>query len=109
MLPQAEPLRRTRLGDRLLVTVRARRAVADLSRDRGLQHLVVTWPAGVALLPATLHRPGVHDAIVGHLAQCPIYVDLRQIALWPQRRVLLDITARRVRLGARPCFVLHDQ
>lgn len=109
MLPQAEPLQRARLGERLRVTVRARRALADLCREQGRQHLVLTWPAGVALLPAALHRPGVHEVIVGHLAQCPIYVDLRQVALWPDRQMLLDVVSRRVRLGARPCFVLHDQ
>lgn len=109
MSTQAKPLRRARLGERLHVTVRARRALADLSRHHGRQHLVLTWPAGVAVLPAGLHRPAPHEAIVGHLAQCPIFVDLRQVSLWPERRVLLDVAmSRRRRPGARPCFLLTD-
>ena len=108
MLTETEPLRRGLLADRLRVTVRARRALADLLRTAGPHHLVVTWPAGVALLPAELHRPSGHAAIVGHLARCPIYVDLRQVAIWPQRQAVLDVTSARVRPGRRPCFVLHD-
>lgn len=108
MLAGAQPLPRSRLGDRLQVTIRARRTISDLSRAHGRQHLVLTWPAGVALLPAGLHRPGGHEAIVGHLAQCPIYVDLRQVALWPDRQVVLDLAAPRTRPGRRPLFVLHD-
>jgi len=101
-------MRRARLGDRLQVTVRARRALADLLGTAGPHHLVVTWPAGVALLPAEFHRPGGHEAIVGHLARCPIYVDLRQVALWPERQAVLDVSSERRRPGRRPFFVLHD-
>ena len=108
MLTGIEPLRRARLGDRLQVTVRARRALTELLRTAGPHHLVLTWPAGVALLPAGLHRPSGHEAIVGHLARCPIYVDLRQVATWPTRQAVLDVTSPRVRPGRRPCFVLHD-
>lgn len=108
MLTDALPLRRVRLGTRLHITVRARRAVADLARATGHQHLVLSWPAGAALLPAALHRPSEHEAIVGHIAQCPIYLDLRQFAIWPDRQAVLDVTSRRLRDGSRPCFVLHD-
>ena len=108
MLSETQPLRRGRLGDRLRITARARRALAEHFRAAGPHHLVLTWPAGVALLPAELHRPNGHEAIVGHLARCPIYVDLRQVATWPKRRAVLDVASPRIRPGRRPCFVLHD-
>ena len=108
MLAETQPLPRTRLGDRLRVTARARRALAELLCTTGPHHLVLTWPAGVAVLPAEVHHPSGHEAIVGHLARCPIFVDLRQVATWPERQAVLDVTTPRVRPGRRPCFVLHD-
>ncbi len=109
MLSSPKPLKRARLDNRLQVTVQARRALADLTRDQGRQHVVVTWPAGAALLPAHVHEPAPHEAIVGHLAQCPIYIDLRQVAMWPNRSMLLDVTRTERRWhGARPCFVLVE-
>jgi hypothetical protein len=109
MVNPPQPLKRGRLDNRLQVTVQARRAISDLTRDQGRQHVVVTWPAGAALLPEHVHEPAPHEAIVGHLAQCPIYVDLRQVSMWPNRSMLLDVTrtGRRWR-GARPCFVLVE-
>ena len=108
MLTPPRPLKRARLDNRLQVTVQARRAIADLSRTQGRQHVVVTWPAGAALLPEHVHEPAPHEAIVGHLAQCPIYVDLRQVAVWPNRWMVLDVTPERRWRGARPCFVLVE-
>jgi uncharacterized protein (DUF779 family) len=76
---------------RLLVTVRARRALRDLVAASGPQHVIVCWPAGATTLPATMHLVGPHEAVVGHVAGCPIYVDLRQVCLFRNRQALLDV------------------
>jgi hypothetical protein len=75
---------------RLLVTIRARMAIRAQVRRAGPQHLRLTWPGGITTLPAAVHGPGPHDVILGHVARCPIYVDVRQLALFRERRVLVD-------------------
>ena len=99
---------RSRLGDRLLVTMRARAALRKHVRATGPQHLVVTWPAGVTSVPAPVHEPGPHEVIVGHVARCPIYADLRQLALFRQRRQVLDLPLP-PRAPRRPVFRLVDR
>jgi hypothetical protein len=76
---------------RLHVTVRARRALRDLVAESGPQHVIVAWPAGATTLPAAMHTVSPHEAIVGHVAGCPIFVDVRQVSLFRNRRGLLDV------------------
>jgi hypothetical protein len=76
---------------RVRVTVRARRALRDLVAQSGPQHVIVSWPAGATTLPATMHTVSPHEAIVGHVAGCPIFVDVRQVSLFRNRRGLLDV------------------
>jgi hypothetical protein len=59
-------------------------------RRAGPHHLRLAWPGGITTLPAGVHDPGPHDVIMGHVARCPIYVDVRQLALFRERRVLVD-------------------
>lgn len=81
----------SRLGNKLLVTVRARVGLRRLVAQAGAQHLVVSWPAGVTAVPAAGRVPGPYEVIVGHVAGCPMYADLRQLALFRRRRVLIDL------------------
>jgi hypothetical protein len=41
-------------------------------------------------LPLSLYTPAAFDVIIGHIARCPIYVDVRQR---PGDQVLYDSTA----------------
>ena len=83
--------RASRLGDRLLITARARKALRRLCADAGRQHLVLTWPGGVNYLPAAMHDAGPYDVVVGHVARCPIYADLRQLDLFRTQYMLIDV------------------
>ena len=81
---------RTLLGQRLVVTARARAAARTLVTSTGPHHLVLNWPGGLTALPADVHVPDEYSVIVGHVARCPVYADLRQLALFRERRMVVD-------------------
>jgi hypothetical protein len=83
--------RGSRLGGRLLISARVRRAMRRLCADAGPQHVVVTWPGGANYLPATMHHAGPYDVVVGHVARCPIYADLRQLELFRSDCMRIDV------------------
>ena len=98
----ARPRRRSgRLGSRLFITSRAREAIRTVREAVGMQHVLLSWPAGATLLPESLHVPDAYSVIVGHVARCPIYVDLRQLHLFRDRSILLDVP-HPPRFGSRP-------
>ncbi|HEY7045834.1 MAG TPA: hypothetical protein VH373_01340 [Jatrophihabitantaceae bacterium] len=76
---------------RLAITDRARNALARLCRDHGRQALLLSWPGGAATLPLTLYAPGQFDVIIGHVACCPIYADVRQLGGSVTSSAVLDI------------------
>jgi hypothetical protein len=86
---------------RLVITDPARHAMACLCRVEGRQAVVLSWPGGATYLPVVYYKPGEYDVVVGHLARCPIYADLRQLGWFGSRRVVLDI-AEPPRPGRRP-------
>jgi uncharacterized protein (DUF779 family) len=94
-----------KLGDRLRVTTRARAVVRRFVAEQGCQHIILSWPAGATTIPAELHMPGGHDVVIGHVARCPIYADMRQLALYRDQRVLLDVPDQ-PRAGRRPLLRL---
>lgn len=95
MLPlHDEPAGVSRFAGRLEVTERARSVILNLTVANGPRCLVLCWPSGVAHLPAALHDSGPYDVIIGHVAGCPIYADLRQLALFRDRRMVLDAPER---------------
>jgi hypothetical protein len=79
----------------------ARAALSAASRRGRLQAVVVSWPAGATYLPADCYRPGPFDVIVGHVAGCPVYVDVRRLELFTDWSVLLDADCA-ARGGANP-------
>ncbi len=98
----------TTAPDRVVVTGRARRAIARTCREVGRQAVYLTWPAGATFLPAAAWRPGEFDVIVGHIARCPIYADVRQLALFAQRRAVIDVLDSRLP-RRRPVLRVRDQ
>ena len=86
---RADPARAK--GRRLVVTERARDALARLCHDRGRQALLLRWPGGAATLPLTLYSPGRFDVIIGHVASCPIYADVRQLGSSVVWSAVLDV------------------
>lgn len=75
---------------RLMVTVRARRAVAWIRRRNGPQALLLSWPGGATCLPVTVFEPDAYDVIIGHVAGCPIHADVRQLSYYRDRTAVLD-------------------
>jgi uncharacterized protein (DUF779 family) len=84
-------------GGRLVVTDAARDAISRLCRDTGRHALLLSWPGGAVCLPAALYTATAFDVIIGHIARCPIFVDLRQLRLSASARVILDATQARRR------------
>jgi hypothetical protein len=78
-------------GGRLVVTVRARDAMRWVCHAGGPQALVVTWPAGVAYLPVAMFARGEFEVIIGHVARCPLYADVRQLGFFADRQAVLDV------------------
>ena len=92
-------------GSRLVVTDAARDAIRRLRRDTGRQALLLSWPGGAVCLPSSLYTPTAFDVIIGHIACCPIFVDLRRLGFPAGARVVLDAThgwPRRPLLRLRP-------
>ena len=78
-------------GWRLVITDPARKAIERLCRDQGRQAIVLSWPGGATYLPIACYQPSEYAVIVGHIARCPIYADVRQLSCFGNTRVLLDI------------------
>lgn len=76
---------------RLSVTAAARRAVVRVRREVGPQAVFMSWPAGATYVPEAAYLPGEFDVIVGHVARCPIYADVRQLAFYRDRSAVLDV------------------
>lgn len=96
-----------RRRQRLIVTGPARQAMADVCRHEGQQAVFLAWPTGAAYLPVAQYAPGEYDIVIGHIARCPIYADLRPLGWFAGRRVVLDI-AEPPRPGRRPLLRLRS-
>jgi len=101
-------------GGRLVVTDRARDAIRCLCRAGGLQALVVGWPAGAAYLPVAMFSRNDFDVIIGHVARCPLYADVRQLGFFADRHAVLDVAETMnwreqplLRLRSAPCGDNH--
>src|SRR6266568_1642183 len=92
---------------RLVVTDRARDAIGYLCRAGGLQALVVAWTAGVECLPVAMFTPGEYDVIIGHIACCPVYADVRQLGFFADRQAVLDL-AEPMRWREQPLLRLRS-
>ncbi|MEO6704176.1 MAG: hypothetical protein ABI140_13385 [Jatrophihabitantaceae bacterium] len=77
----------------LLVSDSARSAISTLCRDRGRHAILLGWPTGVGYLPADSFAPRDCDVIIGHVAGCPVYVDLRDRAQLAAPRLVLEVAA----------------
>ena len=85
----------------------ARTAIVTASRAGKQQAVLLSWPAGAAYLPSEYYRPGEFDVVVGHIARCPVYVDVRRLALFRNQRLVVDAAprprlARTLRCGPAP-------
>jgi uncharacterized protein (DUF779 family) len=94
-------------GARLVVTDRARDAIRCLCRAGGLQALVVAWPVDVTCLPVAMFSPSEFDVILGHIAGCPVYADVRQLGSFADRHAVLDV-AESMRWRERPLLRLRS-
>jgi uncharacterized protein (DUF779 family) len=94
-------------GGRIVVTDRARDAIRSVCREGGPQALVVAWPAGVAYMPATMFSGSEFDVILGHVARCPVYADVRQLGAFADRHAVLDL-AESMQWRERPLLRLRS-
>lgn len=94
-------------GARIVVSDRARDAIRCLCRADGPQALVVAWPGGVAYLPAAMFSRSEFDVILGHIARCPVYADVRQLGAFADRHAVLDL-AESMEWRERPLLRLRS-
>ncbi len=94
-------------GGRIVVTDRARDAIRSVCRAGGPQALVVAWPAGVAYMPAAMFSGSEFDVILGHVARCPVYADVRQLGAFADRHAVLDL-AESMQWRERPLLRLRS-
>ena len=94
-------------GARIVVSDRARDAIRCLCRAGGPQALVVAWPGGVAYLPAAMFSGSEFDVILGHVARCPVYADVRQLGFFADRHAVLDL-AESMEWRERPLLRLRS-
>ena len=94
-------------GGRLVVTDRARDAIRCLCRAGGLQALVVGWPVDVTCLPVARFSPSEFDVILGHIAGCPVYADVRQLGSFADTPAVLDL-AEPISWPERPLLQLRS-
>lgn len=80
---------------RVVATPAALGAIDALTRSRG--PLVFVQSAGCCEGSAPMCFDtgelvlGAHDVLLGHVAGCPLYIDVRQARLWEGRVLLLDV------------------
>jgi hypothetical protein len=74
----------------ILFSPSARTAIVGACRRGRPQVVLLSWPGGATYLPDECYEPGEFDVVVGHVAGCPVYADVRQLAMFPDRRVLID-------------------
>ena len=91
---------------RLGVTLRAERVISRLCRDLGRQVLLLSWPAGAAYLPIEMFQQSDFDVIVGHIERWPIYADARQLRLFCDEQLVIDVKLRSA-ARTRPLLVLR--
>jgi uncharacterized protein (DUF779 family) len=76
---------------RVVITDAARQVVSRIRGDGRRQALMLSWPSSATMTPVMSSRPGEFDVIIGHVQECPIYLDLRQVALFAHGDVVLDV------------------
>jgi hypothetical protein len=88
--PIARPQRGLAPARQVAFSRAARTAIVDACRRGSRQVVVLSWPAGATYLPRDCYQPGAFDVVIGHIAGCPVYADVRRLALFRDQRVLLD-------------------
>lgn len=77
------------------LTEAARSALSREYARRGPQAVVLSWPSGVTYLPERQFRRGDHDVVLEKFAGCTVYTDSRALALFLDRRVVVDLGSGR--------------
>ena len=62
---------------------------------------MLAWTGGATYLPRAAYRPTKYDVVVGHIAGCPVYADMRRLSWSGRTRVVLDVVEM-PRPGRRP-------
>jgi len=75
---------------RVTFTEAARTVIAAACGRFGQHAVLLAWPAGATYLPCDSYLPSECDVVLGYVEGCPIYVDARRLALFTNRRLVLD-------------------
>lgn len=75
-------------------SITARAVISAVCHRDGTQTIVLSWPNGAVYLPTACYAPGKHDIVLGHVEGCPVYADLRRLALFRTREIVLDAAPR---------------
>jgi uncharacterized protein (DUF779 family) len=70
-------------------------SLAELTRERGPQVIVLSGPCAISSVAAARGRrgfvPNEHQVRVDQVANCPVYADAEQIRMCPHEVIVLDL------------------
>jgi hypothetical protein len=89
--PTAQPIPAAAAARWVVFSRAARTAIVAACRRGKRQAVLLSWPAGATYLPSEHYQPSKFDVVVRHIAGCPVYVDVRRLALFRNQSVLLDV------------------
>ncbi len=82
---------------RVVATPAALEAIARLSAQRGPVMFFQSGGCCDGSLPMCFavgeFRIGSHDVLLGHVGECPFYIDGRQFQVWKHTQLILDVGA----------------
>lgn len=87
------PVRLCRAEPGFAITGAARSALRRECERHGPQAVLLSWPSGVTYLPERHFQPGEYDVVLERFAEFTVYTDSRALALFLDRRVVVDLGA----------------
>jgi uncharacterized protein (DUF779 family) len=98
---------------RIVGSPKAELGLAELTRERGPQVIVLSGPCVILSVAAARGRrgfvPNEHQVLVDQVARCPVYADLQHITMCPHEVIVLDLGWRSGTANGERAFVTRPE
>jgi uncharacterized protein (DUF779 family) len=98
---------------RVVGSPRAELSLAELTRERGPQVIVLSGPSAISSVAAARGRrgfvPNERQVRVDQVANCPVYADAEQIRMCPLEVIVLDLGWRSGTVSGDRAFVTRPE